>query len=314
MRVRQRDDGARPQDARCHKMSKISYFWLAPQRLVDRCPPSNRVGVGRNPRAGCGPSLLNSYGQVGPASHAVPQQAPAWPAVAPAVHGSPGAPQQSVLPAFVHVRAPQHAPIAVASHVSFATEQHRESGLAPPVLEAVHVRPSQHESGLRTHLAPPVRHGAHSSAVPSISDPRALHTPLQHAGAKPVQRVPNGVHWGAPGGFGALAQKLPSQIPVQQSEALSAVQGCPTGLQEHLRFPFRPPIEKRWQHCLQPSFFAFFPRGFFAGHFLPLGIQASAETPSFLARTSSPSPRAASTEAPNDPPTRERRDRLCASR
>jgi hypothetical protein len=258
-------------------------------RPVKDRPPTNRDGARGNPGGDSRPSLPNyhppgstaGFGQTPVTGQSVPPR--------PGVEG-------------------QHTP-RPGVHASSGSEQH--TSRPSPIR---HVRPAQQEFGWRWQKAPPVRHGAHSSAVPSISDPRALHTPLQHAGAEPVQRVPNGVHWGATGGLGGLAQKLPSQMPVQQSEALSVVQGCPTGLQEHLRLPFRPRIEKRWQHCLQLSLSPFLPRGFLAGHFLPLGIQASAETPSFLARTSSPNPRAASTEAVSDPPTRERLERLCASR
>jgi hypothetical protein len=78
--------------------------------------------------------------------------------------------------------------------------------------------------------------------------------------------------------------------------------------------PFAFLTTRRWQHCLQLSFFGFFvfgpdrPRGLREEHLLPVGIQASALAFFFLllflflADAASPRPAAASTKAPSPPP------------
>ena len=92
--------------------------------------------------------------------------------------------------AFVHVRAPQHAPVvpAVLLQLSFASEQHRVLGLAPPGSEVVHVRPVQHPESA-VHAPPPVAQVEHSLAVPLTLDPPALQTPVQHGGAVAAVQV-----------------------------------------------------------------------------------------------------------------------------
>jgi hypothetical protein len=194
------------------------------------------------------------------------------------------------------------------------------------------VKSGQQPSGASAHTCSGGQTGVQAEA--SIAQ-GSTESAGQHAGAESGQQ-PSGApgqtcsggqagSGSCGGGFvsvlvGALMQELPSLSPEQHCEGLSA--GFPTGLQAHVRilspFLFFDVTEKPWQHCLQLSVSPFLPRGFLAGHFFPVGIQASALAvpslrPCFLARLSAPSPTADSTAAPSEPPTRERRESTRAS-
>jgi hypothetical protein len=205
-----------------------------------------------------------------------------------------------------------HAPAKVAQGANEPAGQQNgvKSGQQPPGAPA-------HTWAVGQHASAVVAQGATESA----GQHAGVESGQQSSGARGHTCSGGQVGSGSRGGgsvavlVGALMQELPSLSPEQHCDGLSA--GFPTGVQAHVRtfspFLFFDVTEKPWQHCLQLRGSPFLPRGFLAGHFLPVGIQASAvAVPSlrafFLARLSSPSPTADSTAAPSEPPTRERRE------